>query len=105
LEGRESSFRTLTESETERSRLAREMTRLVAAVSGLVALFCVLGHCQAQQQPNYRAALTNSLLYFEGQRSGRLPPDQRVQWRGDSALADGRDHGVSGCKHAFPSSS
>jgi hypothetical protein len=51
------------------------MTRLVVAVSGLVALFCVLGHCQAQQQPNYRAALTNSLLYFEGQRSGRLPPD------------------------------
>uniref|UniRef100_K3ZDW4 cellulase n=1 Tax=Setaria italica TaxID=4555 RepID=K3ZDW4_SETIT len=44
--------------------------------------------------PDYRAALANSLLYFEGQRSGKLPPDQRVQWRGDSALADGRDHGV-----------
>jgi hypothetical protein len=75
LFGRERARAEHSESETERSRLAREMTRLVVAVSGLVALFCVLGHCQAQQQPNYRAALTNSLLYFEGQRSGRLPPD------------------------------
>jgi len=69
--------------------------RLLASVGGLaVALFCLLGQFQAHQQPNYRAALANALLYFEGQRSGKLPPDQRVQWRGDSALADGRDHGV-----------
>jgi hypothetical protein len=25
---------------------------------------------------------------------GKLPPDQRVTWRGDSALADGSDHRV-----------
>lgn len=43
---------------------------------------------------DYRAALAMSLLYFEGQRSGRLPPAQRVQWRADSALADGADHRV-----------
>ncbi|KAL6594609.1 hypothetical protein ACP70R_048347 [Stipagrostis hirtigluma subsp. patula] len=69
-------------------------SRLVAAV-GLAAL-CVLG-CTVSSchgQPDYRAALSNSLLYFEGQRSGRLPPDQRVRWRGDSALADGHDQGV-----------
>jgi hypothetical protein len=43
------------------------MARLLAAVVGLVAaLFCLLGHCQAQQRPDYRAALTKSLLYFEG---------------------------------------
>ncbi|XP_048574614.1 endoglucanase 14-like [Triticum urartu] len=45
-------------------------------------------------QPDYATALTKSLLYFEAQRSGRLPPTQRVQWRGDSALKDGADHGV-----------
>ncbi|CAG7881119.1 unnamed protein product [Brassica rapa] len=40
---------------------------------------------------NYGEALTKSLLYFEAQRSGKLPSDQRVQWRGDSAPGDGSD--------------
>ena len=40
---------------------------------------------------NYAEALKNSLLYFEAQRSGKLPPNQRVTWRGDSALRDGSD--------------
>lgn len=43
---------------------------------------------------DYGTALTKSLLYFEAQRSGKLPPNQRVQWRGDSALNDGKDAGV-----------
>ncbi|XP_031271718.1 endoglucanase 8-like [Pistacia vera] len=47
-----------------------------------------------QQQHNYFAALHNSILFFEGQRSGRLPPDQRVQWRRDSGLHDGATAGV-----------
>lgn len=41
--------------------------------------------------PNYGEALTKSLLYFEAQRSGKLPSNQRVNWRGDSALRDGSD--------------
>ncbi|VVB03362.1 unnamed protein product [Arabis nemorensis] len=40
---------------------------------------------------DYGDALTKSLLYFEAQRSGKLPPNQRVNWRGDSALRDGSD--------------
>ncbi|KAH0676538.1 hypothetical protein KY285_024339 [Solanum tuberosum] len=43
---------------------------------------------------DYGAALTKSLLYFEAQRSGKLPSNQRVQWRGDSALEDGKDDGI-----------
>ncbi|KAK3042101.1 hypothetical protein RJ639_001803 [Escallonia herrerae] len=43
---------------------------------------------------DYGAALTSSLLYFEAQRSGKLPPNQRVQWRGDAGLSDGKDAGV-----------
>jgi len=74
------------------------MVRQLLAAAGLAAL-CCLGGCAISSsdggQPDYRAALSNSLLYFEGQRSGKLPANQRVQWRGDSALADGRDHGVS----------
>ncbi|RWW47630.1 hypothetical protein BHE74_00046381 [Ensete ventricosum] len=39
-------------------------------------------------------ALAKSLLYFEAQRSGRLPYDHRVSWRGDSGLTDGLEQGV-----------
>lgn len=39
--------------------------------------------------PNYREALAKSLLFFQGQRSGRLPKDQQVTWRSNSGLSDG----------------
>lgn len=38
---------------------------------------------------NYGDALGKAVLFFEGQRSGKLPATQRVNWRGDSALSDG----------------
>ncbi|KAG1338723.1 endoglucanase 3 [Cocos nucifera] len=38
---------------------------------------------------NYRDALSKSILFFEGQRSGRLPPNQRMTWRRNSGLSDG----------------
>lgn len=40
--------------------------------------------------PNYREALAKSLLFFQGQRSGRIPSDQQIKWRSNSALFDGR---------------
>lgn len=43
---------------------------------------------------DYGLALSKSLLFYEAQRSGKLPPDQRVTWRGDSGLKDGSDAGV-----------
>ncbi|CAI9105391.1 OLC1v1004302C2 [Oldenlandia corymbosa var. corymbosa] len=48
-----------------------------------------------QRQPrrsashNYKDALTKSIMFFEGQRSGKLPPNQRITWRKDSGLSDG----------------
>ncbi|XP_058744261.1 endoglucanase 8-like [Vicia villosa] len=38
---------------------------------------------------NYGEALSKSILFFEGQRSGKLPPTQRMSWRKDSAFEDG----------------
>ncbi|KAL0389658.1 UNVERIFIED_CONTAM: Endoglucanase 17 [Sesamum calycinum] len=38
---------------------------------------------------NYRDALTKSIMFFEGQRSGKLPSNQRITWRKDSGLSDG----------------
>ena len=29
-----------------------------------------------------------SILFYEAQRSGKLPADNRIVWRGDSALGD-----------------
>ncbi|KAE8725474.1 Endoglucanase 11 [Hibiscus syriacus] len=39
-------------------------------------------------------ALSKSLFYFESQRSGRLPYNQRVTWRHHSGLSDGLEQGV-----------
>lgn len=43
---------------------------------------------------NYKEALEKSILFYEAQRSGKLPSDQRVKWRKDSALKDGSDVGL-----------
>ncbi|KAF3531240.1 hypothetical protein DY000_02036168 [Brassica cretica] len=40
---------------------------------------------------DYSDALYKSILFFEGQRSGRLPREQRMLWRSDSALKDGEN--------------
>jgi len=48
---------------------------------------------------DYGDALSKSLLYFEAQRSGRLPYNQRVTWRDHSALIDGLEQGVSTISH------
>jgi hypothetical protein len=44
---------------------------------------------------DYNDALAKAIQFFEGQRSGRLPANQRTRWRGNSALADGRQENVS----------
>lgn len=44
---------------------------------------------------DYGDALSKSILFYEGQRSGKLPPNQRLNWRGDSALQDGLQSHVS----------
>ncbi|KAJ0232515.1 Endoglucanase 5 [Hirschfeldia incana] len=44
---------------------------------------------------NYGSALDKTFLFFEAQRSGKLPATQRVKWRGPSALKDGLAQGVS----------
>ncbi|BAU62957.1 putative endoglucanase [Stanieria sp. NIES-3757] len=41
----------------------------------------------------YGEALQKSFLFYEANRSGDLPNDKRIEWRGDSALGDGSDVG------------
>ncbi|KAE8056269.1 hypothetical protein FH972_013056 [Carpinus fangiana] len=49
--------------------------------------FALAGH-------DYGQALSKSILFFEAQRSGYLPYNQRVTWRADSGLHDGKTSGV-----------
>lgn len=42
---------------------------------------------------NYAEVLQKSIYFYETQRSGELPDNNRVEWRGDSGLLDGSDVG------------
>ncbi|XP_053378521.1 uncharacterized protein LOC123526589 [Mercenaria mercenaria] len=46
---------------------------------------------------DYNEALRLSILFYDAQRSGRLPPNNPIPWREDSAVNDGADgHDLSG---------
>ncbi len=45
-------------------------------------------------QYNYAEVLQKSIYFYEAQRSGKLPQNNRVEWRGDSGLKDGADHNI-----------
>ncbi|XP_062574049.1 endoglucanase E-4-like [Saccostrea cucullata] len=42
---------------------------------------------------NYNEVLMKSIMFYEAQRSGKLPDDNRITWRGDSSLLDQGDNG------------
>jgi len=48
----------------------------------------------AESNYNYGEALQKSIMFYEFQRSGKLPSTIRNNWRGDSGLNDGSDVGV-----------
>ncbi|KAL5794156.1 hypothetical protein ACOSP7_002750 [Xanthoceras sorbifolium] len=60
----------------------------------LLSIFFVTAASASVSAFDYADALTKSLLYFESQRSGRLPYNQRVAWRDHSGLTDGLEQGV-----------
>ena len=42
---------------------------------------------------DYDQVLEKSILFYEAQRSGKLPANNRVPWRADSAMNDTGDKG------------
>ncbi|KAK6921453.1 Carbohydrate binding domain CBM49 [Dillenia turbinata] len=56
-------------------------------------LFLVVGS-EATATFNYGEALVKTLMFFEAQRSGKLPLNRTVKWRGDSGLSVGFLQGV-----------
>ncbi|XP_050377534.1 endoglucanase 6 [Argentina anserina] len=69
------------------------MEKFVRLVS-LAPLFLLLCFPLALAGHDYGAALSKSILFFEAQRSGVLPRNQRVTWRSHSGLYDGKASGV-----------
>ncbi|KAH6804322.1 glycosyl hydrolase 9B15 [Perilla frutescens var. frutescens] len=59
-----------------------------------VVLFCGIWG-GAQSLTDYQDALSKAILFFQGQRSGKLPANHTVEWRGDSALSDGAIENVN----------
>ena len=55
----------------------------------LVLIFLTILPTYDSSYLNYPDALSKSILFFEGQRSGYLPGDQRLSWRQNSGLSDG----------------
>lgn len=43
---------------------------------------------------NYGEVLQKSIMFYEFQRSGKLPSDKRDNWRSDSGMNDGKDVGL-----------
>ena len=48
---------------------------------------------QKSGEYNYGQVLRLSILFYEAQRSGKLPSENRVEWRKDSALDDKGENG------------
>ncbi|XP_074591573.1 endoglucanase 8-like [Curcuma longa] len=67
------------------------MERRSYVVVCAVLLWMSIASVGSAQKLDYKLALSKSLLFFEGQRSGKLPPTQRMTWRKDSALRDGHE--------------
>ncbi|CAH9117094.1 unnamed protein product [Cuscuta europaea] len=63
----------------------QQWVSVISIFALLPSAFCLL---------DYKEALSKSLLYFEAQRSGKLPYNQRVSWRHHSGLTDGLEQGV-----------
>lgn len=69
------------------------MAKFLIAI--LVLILTSLAACLPQIFPttNYQEVLKLSLLFYEAQRSGYLPKNNRIPWRSDSALNDKGQNG------------
>ncbi|XVF32853.1 hypothetical protein REPUB_Repub17cG0118400 [Reevesia pubescens] len=92
---------------------------VVAIVVGFVAVVAFLvtrgrHHRLLPVPDNYTIALQRALMFFNAQRSGKLPANNNVSWRGDSCVDDGNGYldgleggyydGGDAVKYSFPAS-
>ncbi|PKQ61852.1 hypothetical protein BZG02_14600 [Labilibaculum filiforme] len=58
----------------------------------LVIMCLMLGTSWGQH--NYGDALQKSMFFYEAQQAGQLSPNNRVSWRANSTMKDGKDVGI-----------
>jgi endoglucanase len=68
--------------------------RLTQVIKACVLGAAALPAASSLAQVNYGEALQKSIYFYEAQQAGDLPEWNRVEWRGDSVLADGSDNNV-----------
>lgn len=77
----------------------RGLTTLCTVISLLTAVvlaaIVVIIWMVLPNEYDWRQLLGDSLYFFDAQKSGRLPADNPVPWRGDSALNDTAPDGTS----------
>lgn len=69
------------------------MVGAAALATGSAVLASAPAEAQTAPAHQYSDALQKALWFYHQQRSGLLPPDQPVIWRGPSCLKDGQDIG------------
>ncbi len=76
--------------------MRNRLTLLTVLATAGAVLVAPVGAAPAAAAPafNYGEALQKSIWFYDAQRSGALGSDNRVSWRGDSGMNDGRDVGV-----------
>ncbi|XP_077234386.1 endoglucanase 8-like [Tasmannia lanceolata] len=67
--------------------------RLMVVMVVVMLFSAVVGGASGSKH-DYGDALSKSILFYEGMRSGKLPSNQRMNWRRDSGLSDGKQLGV-----------
>lgn len=68
------------------------LSKFLTRVSSLMLLLSYMTQTHAQDY-NYAEVLQKSMFFYECQESGELSADNRVNWRGNSAMQDGADVG------------
>lgn len=68
---------------------------MIKKITGFVIIAILSIVVGVSSKPDYRDALHKSILFFQAQRSGKLPDDQAIKWRTNSGLNDGSVENVS----------
>ncbi|KAF5730025.1 korrigan [Tripterygium wilfordii] len=68
---------------------------LTALASTSIVRLGIAGEEVCVTNYNYGDVLGKAIMFLEGQRSGKLPASQRVKWRANSALSDGKPDNVN----------
>ncbi|XP_076085701.1 endoglucanase A-like [Mytilus galloprovincialis] len=79
-----------------KSHTTQQMTTGTHSTNGGPTVTTV-GFDRSNMRHDYGKAMRLSILFYDAQRSGKLPPNNRILWRNDSAMQDNGDgHDLTG---------